>query len=199
MTATAIPITAKPGRTYDEDRAEAAQLYALERSNDPREQSRAEQALDSLRRRRSAREEDRLRRQGKTPSAVTRRDPVACLDEVYQRTAELLRDHEETGGVVIRRSDIAELGVRVAVSRMQGGLEEQCDARETGRRAWAAFMAGCGKPEVARQCRLIVIERKPFGRCVEALGWGVGGKQRDRLKAALCDGLDGAAAFLGVV
>lgn len=198
-TQTTIKIGAATGHAYSDDRAESAQLYVLERSNDPREQRLAELRLGAIRGRRATTEARKAAREAQEPTPLaplTKRDPVRHLSAGHRAVAELLREHLR-GDVVRVPQDWLGTYVEGGSSALTGP-EAATDSRFRGRVAMDRFDEGCGSQEMAVQCRLILSHRRSFRACCEALGIGTGGDGKGRVRRALCLGLEEAGAYLGV-
>lgn len=134
-------------------------------------------------------------RRGRTDwLAQLARTPANGIGDHHIRAAECLRDHMEYA-----TSGSAEAQERVDGGRIHNGqMEAWCDRRRPLRRALDASMEAITDERLIRGFLAIVIEMHSVPKALADCGFSKSGKMHKRMVLALIEGLDAAAAHIGV-
>ena len=214
-----IEIAAAVGRPYDEDRAEQAQLYTLQSTDDVREAHLAENRLAYIRVRRGNRvRKEAARARSRRANA---RDPIACLgSEGYMTIAVALRHAKapplrrtgtETG--VVSQFDGSSLTAperyadrgarkdRIAWERFYEAIENAHKFRDQKEGELDAAYLRYKQNNLYQMqlwCGKLARGETSLTKACKACWGSAGGKQATTLKANLCSGLEAAGTYLGI-
>ena len=198
-----IELRAAVGRNYDPERYEESLRRVITECPDESERKAAEKRLLDLRGRRmreAANDADAA------SVAITRQDPLYTFERRFQMVGLLLRQHKQTGLVILASSG------GFSTEWIDGGeltgMEAHTDRRRRGERAWRVAMDAVTLRKNPKLITLreyheavegVILGRLGLNRASMMIGYADGSKEgRAELKRAVQQALGASGDYLGV-